>query len=81
MFRNLIFRGENVIFSPILDMNNNEVISYDLSLHPNLEQIKRMLAGALEKFPDVKGVILHSDQGWQYHHRDFSSNWPIEHIC
>ena len=29
--------------SPILDMNTNEVISYDLSLNPNLEQIRRML--------------------------------------
>lgn len=29
-------------FSPILDINTNEIISYDLSLHPNLSQIKRM---------------------------------------
>ena len=30
-------------FSPILDMNTNEIISYDLSLHPDLDQIHRML--------------------------------------
>ena len=29
--------------SPILDMNTNEIISYDLSLSPNMEQIHRML--------------------------------------
>lgn len=57
--------------SPILDMNTNEIISYDLSLTPNLEQIQRMLDRAFERFPDVKGLILHSDQGWQYRHKYF----------
>ncbi|MFR0909385.1 IS3 family transposase [Eubacterium sp.] len=54
--------------SPILDMNTNEIISYDLSLRPNLEQIRRMLDKAFEKYPAVKGLIFHSDQGWQYQH-------------
>ena len=38
--------------SPILDMNTNEIISYDLSMSPNLEQIRRMLEKAFEKFLD-----------------------------
>ena len=54
--------------SPILDMATNEIISYDLSLNPNLEQIKRMLDKAFDLFPDVSGLVLHSDQGWQYQH-------------
>ena len=54
--------------SPILDMNTNEIISYNLSLNPNLEQIKDMLAKAFKSFPSVKGLIMHSDQGWQYQH-------------
>ena len=54
--------------SPILDMNTNEIISYDLSLSPNLKQIQRMLERAFKKFPAVKGLIFHSDQGWQYQH-------------
>ena len=49
-------------------MNINEIISYDLSLHPNLSQIKRMLDKAFEKFPETEGIIMHSDQGWQYQH-------------
>ena len=57
--------------SPILDMNTNEIISYDLSQSPNLEQIQRMLKGAFRKFPAVEGLILHSDQGWQYQHAYF----------
>ena len=54
--------------SPILDMNTNEIISYDLALSPNLEQIKRMLDKAFDKYSSVNGLILHSDQGWQYQH-------------
>ena len=57
--------------SPILDMNTNEIVSYDLSLKPNLEQIRRMLNNAFEKFPSISGLIFHSDQGWQYQHKYF----------
>ena len=57
--------------SPILDMNTNEIISYDLSTSPNLEQISRMLTKAFDKFPSVEGLVFHSDQGWQYQHAYF----------
>lgn len=58
-------------FSPILDMHTNEIISYDLSMRPNLDQIKRMLARAFKKYSDLHGLIFHSDQGWQYQHSDY----------
>ena len=54
--------------SPILDMNTNEIIAYDLALRPNLEQISRMLEKAFKKFTNLSGLIFHSDQGWQYQH-------------
>ena len=54
--------------SPILDMHTNEVVSYDLALHPNLDQVKRMLDNAFDKFSNVEGLIVHSDQGWQDRH-------------
>ena len=57
--------------SPILDMNTNEIISYDLSCSPNLEQVQRMLNAAFEKFPNVQGLVFHSDQGWQYRHENY----------
>lgn len=57
--------------SPILDMYTNEIISYDLSLSPNLAQIRNMLDSAFGKFPSVEGLIFHSDQGWQYQHEYF----------
>ena len=59
--------------SPILDMNTNEIISYNLSTSPNMEQIKDMLNKAFERFPSVQGLIMHSDQGWQYQHASYTS--------
>ena len=49
-------------------MNTNEIIQYDLVLSPNLEQMKRMLDKAFDKFLSVNGLIFHSYQGWQYQH-------------
>lgn len=57
--------------SPILDMNNNEIISYNLSTSPNMAQINDMLDKAFEKFPNTSGIIFHSDQGWQYQHKSY----------
>ena len=57
--------------SPILDMFTNEIISYDLSIHPNFDQITNMLDRAYEKFPLLDGLIFHSDQGWQYQHAHY----------
>ena len=54
--------------SPILDMNTNEIVSYNLSTSPNMEQIRDMLNKAFERFPSVQGLVMHSDQGWQYQH-------------
>ena len=52
--------------SPILDMHNGEIISYDISTHPNYQQITNMLNQAFSKYDNLEGLIMHSDQGWQY---------------
>ena len=57
--------------SPIIDLFNGEVVAYDLSYHPNLNQVTHMLEQAFAKIPDGTGLILHSDQGWQYQHRHY----------
>lgn len=54
--------------SPILDMFNGEIISYNISRTPNLEQIYDMLDKAFARHRNLQGLILHSDQGWQYQH-------------
>ena len=62
---------EKVYLSPVLDLHNNEVISYSISLSPNFEQIRNMLRGLFEKLPNDATPILHSDQGWQYQMKEF----------
>jgi len=58
--------GQKLYLSPILDLYNGEVVSYSLSRRPTFDQIMYMLDKAFEKIPDNTGLILHSDQGWQY---------------
>lgn len=59
--------------SPILDVYTNEIIAYDLSLHPDLNQLKRMLQRTFQRHHSVSGLIMHSDQGWQYQHLYYRS--------
>ena len=49
-----------------MDLYNREIISYNLTDRPTFDQIMKMLDGAFEKIPDDTGLMLHSDQGWQY---------------
>ena len=57
---------QKVYLSPILDLYNGEIVSYDISIHPSFRQTMNMLDRAFEKIPDNTNLILHSDQGWQY---------------
>lgn len=74
--------GRKLYLSPILDMYNGEIISYNISERPVLRQVIDMLDKALESVPDTTGIILHSDQGWQYQHKYYqhklSSNGIIQ---
>ena len=55
-----------IYLSPILDMYDNSIISYDISTKANFEQTKRMLNKAFRKHRNLDGLIFQSDQGWQY---------------
>lgn len=52
--------------SPILDMYNDEIVAYDISVKPNFAQTNHMLDIAFKKYKDLEGLIMHLDQGWQY---------------
>lgn len=66
--------------SPILDMFNGEIISYNISESPNLEQIYDMLDKAFAKYDKLDGLIIHSDQGWQYQHFGYRQRLEERHI-
>ncbi|CJS82369.1 IS3 family transposase [Streptococcus pneumoniae] len=55
---------------PVLDGFNSEIIAYNLSTSPNLEQVQTMLEQAFKE-KHYENTILHSDQGWQYQHDSY----------
>ena len=59
--------------SPILDMYDGSIISYDISLHPDFNQTKRMIEKAFNTYENLEGLIFHSDQGWQYQMRQYKA--------
>ena len=58
---------QKLYLSPVLDGFNSEIIAYNLSNSPNLEQVEAMLNQAFSE-DHYTNTILHSDQGWQYQH-------------
>ena len=62
---------DKVYLSPVMDLYNRVIVSYDISLSPNLEQIRNMLNGLFKKLPQGANPIFHSDQGWQYQHAEY----------
>ena len=72
--------SEKLYLSPILDMFNGEIISYNLSRSPNIEQIYDMLDKAFAKFDNLDGLIIHSDQGWQYQHYGYRQRLTQNHV-
>ena len=52
---------DKVYLSLILDLFNNEVISYTLSYSPNWALVEKMLKLAVKRLDKTSGSILHSD--------------------
>jgi putative transposase len=52
--------------SPILDVYDHTIVSYNISSRPDFKQTADMLDQAFTANPNLTGLIFHSDQGWQY---------------
>jgi putative transposase len=63
--------GKKLYLSPIIDLFNQEIISYELRERPVFNQIVVMLKKAFTKIPNNTNLILHSDQGWQYQMKQY----------
>ena len=63
--------GEKLYLSPILDLYSGDIVTYTLSDSPNLLMVTTMLEQAFETLPDNTGLLLHSDQGWHYRHKQY----------
>lgn len=63
--------GQKLYLSPILDLCSSDIVSYTISDRPVLSMVTSMVEKAFATIPDGTGLILHSDQGWQYQHKTF----------
>lgn len=61
---------QRVYLSPVIDLFNQEVISYRVATHARLPLVTEMLKEAMSKLKSKIKPIFHSDQGWQYQHRE-----------
>lgn len=59
-------KGQKVYLSPLIDLFNQEVVSYRIAKHVQLSLVSEMLEEGIDKLPKKKNLIIHSDQGWQY---------------
>jgi putative transposase len=63
--------GNKLYLSPIMDLFNQEIISYELTERPVFNQVAMMLKKAFKKIPNNTNLTLHSDQGWQYQMKQY----------
>jgi transposase InsO family protein len=65
--------GQKLYLSPIMDLYNREIVSYNIADRATFHQTMLMLDEAMKKLPDSTDLILHSDQGWQYQMKQYQS--------
>ena len=65
--------GKKLYLSPIIDLFNGEIISYELSERANFDQIIAMLKKSFKRITNQTNLILHSDQGWQYQMKQYQT--------
>ena len=63
--------GTKLYLSPIIDLFNGEIVSYNISERSVFHQVVDMLEKAFNKISDNTNLILHSDQGWQYQMKQY----------
>ncbi len=65
--------GKKLYLSPVLDLYNQEIVTYELSERPDFKSVMNMLEKALKKADKSASLIMHSDQGWQYQMKQYQS--------
>ena len=65
--------GQKKYIAPIMDLYNQEIISFTISDSPILAMVTQMLNEAFEVLPKKVDLIVHSDQGWHYQHLTYQN--------
>lgn len=58
--------NRKLYLSPVMDLYNREIVSYEIAERPLPAMIERMLTKAFDRLGPSERPMLHSDQGWQY---------------
>lgn len=62
----LDYAGKRSFLSTVLDLQTRKIISYQISERNDNKLVLDTLHKALKKIKDPSGLVLHSDQGYQY---------------
>lgn len=63
--------GKKLYLLPVIDLYNQEIVSYELSESPSFKSVMTMLDKAFKKVNNPQSLLLHSDQGWQYQMKQY----------
>ena len=66
--------NEKVYLSPMIDLFNQEVISYEVRKSVALPLVTDMLKTAIAKLKPNEKPVVHSDQGWQYQNKQYQNH-------
>ena len=69
----LIYKGKRMYLSSIMDLYTRNIISYKISKRMDNKLVMDTLNEAIREQKDVHGVILHSDQGFQYTSNEYKA--------
>ena len=58
--------GKKFYLSPILDLYNREIVSFQIGESAHMGMIMSMVSSAVKRLQKNEIPLLHSDQGWQY---------------
>lgn len=58
--------SQKLYLSPIMDLYNGEIVAFETSTRPLFTMVESMLKKAFMRRTLRPGLVLHSDQGWQY---------------
>lgn len=72
-------KDKKLYLSPIIDLFNGEILSYTISERPNFNQVMEMI-NQCGKQNKKQGLILHSDQGWQYQMKEYKRTLKKKNI-
>ncbi|WP_139684233.1 DDE-type integrase/transposase/recombinase [Vibrio tasmaniensis] len=64
-------KEQKVYLSPVVDLLTTESVAYKVAKNACLPLVTNMLTEAISTLKPNSKPIIHSDQGWQYRHRQY----------